>query len=361
MSQAEVGEAIGVSHAFISQAESGAKQPSEINLHALAALLGFQETFFLAPLTAEFREDDCNFRRRRTTPAGVRTRILSHGTLFGELVDFLDAAVALPKYSIPTLRASNANDIELAAEKCRMQWGLGLDLPVKNMMRVLERSGAIATRFPASAGKIDAFSRSGARGLVVLNTDKGSTSRARFDMTHECGHLVLHAGLSASRDENEEEADRFASAFLLPRAGFVREFPRTIGRVRLETLFPMKLRWKTSIAALVRRAFDLKLIDGLAYQQAFRQIYAKGWHKGEPPSTEPPDEPPEVVRLSLEFLQKKSQTSTLDVAAALGWQYKVLADIAPDALPSDVPPPEPKGRDVVSLDFFRAKKAKQAE
>jgi Zn-dependent peptidase ImmA (M78 family)/transcriptional regulator with XRE-family HTH domain len=354
MSQADLGEAIATSHAFVSQMENGIRLASSINIHAIASVLGFEESFFFKPLKFEFREDECHFCRRRTTPVGVRTRILAHGTLFAELVDFLDAVVSLPSYSVPTIRSNSTLEIEKAAEQCRTKWGLGIDLPIKNMVRILECAGIVVTRFPATAGKIDAFSRSGHRGIVVLNTDKGSTSRARYDMAHECGHLVLHAGLDATVEEQEDEANRFASAFLLPRTGFVREFPRFSGRIRLEDLIPMKLRWKTSIATIVRRAFDLKLIDGLTYQQGVKQIYARGWHKGEPPQTEPPDEPPELVKISFDLLQKTVNKSRADIARDLGWTAKVLADIVPDALdglPLDAPPSN-DGK-VIAVNFSR--------
>lgn len=212
----------------------------------------------------------------------------------------------------------------------------------------------VVTRFPATAGKIDAFSRSGHRGIVVLNTDKGSMSRSRYDMAHECGHLVLHAGLDATGANQEEEANRFASAFLLPRSGFVREFPRFSGRICLDALISMKMRWKASIAAIVRRAFDLKLIDGVLYQQTFKQIYARGWHKGEPRQTEPPDEPPELVKISFDLLWKTLNKNHEDIARDLGWTTAVLPEIVPDAV--ETSPSEnllPKENNVIPIDFFR--------
>lgn len=354
ISQADLGKTIATSHAFVSQMETGIRQPSNINIHAIASALGFEEAFFFKPLKFEFREEECHFRRRRTTSVGVRTKALAYGTLFAELVNFLDQIVSLPTYSVPTIRTSSSSEIESAAERCRMNWGVGIDLPIKSMVRVLERAGVVVTRFPATAGKIDAFSRSGYRGIVVLNTDKGSTSRARYDMAHECGHLVLHAGLDATGENQEEEANRFASAFLLPRSGFVREFPRFSGRIRLDDLIPMKIRWKASIAAIVRRAFDLKMIDGVLYQQAFKQIYARGWHKGEPQQTEPPDEPPELIKISFDLLWKTLNKNHEDIARDLGWTTAVLSEIVPDVVetsPSENPLPE--GDNVIPIDLFR--------
>src|SRR5258708_40375904 len=94
------------------------------------------------------------------------------------------------------------------------------------MGRVLEHAGVIVTRLD-EASKLDAFSRKGRAGgvtVVVLNTAKGSTSRTRFDMAHELGHLVMHSKPTLELADREKQADRFAAAFLLPRRGFAREF-----------------------------------------------------------------------------------------------------------------------------------------
>lgn len=329
LSQAELGARVEVTHASISQAENGVRQPSSPVVDRIAVTLGFDRTFFYRAMPSEFRDDECHFRRRKTTPLGVRNRVLASGTLFNELLALLDASVRLPAYSVPTIRAKTPEEIENAAERCRELWGLGLDAPIKNVARALERAGIVIARFAASAGKIDAFSRTGERGVIVLNTDKGSTSRARYDKSHEAGHLVMHAGVDALSEEREVEANRFASAFLLPRAAFAREFPRPVaGRLRFdERLIKMKIRWKASLAAIVRRAFDLKLITASQYEAAFKQYYARHLHRAEP--AEPPDEPPELVPLAFDVLKQQGVTRD-DVVQRLGWTRSVLTKIAPD-------------------------------
>jgi Zn-dependent peptidase ImmA (M78 family)/transcriptional regulator with XRE-family HTH domain len=337
LSQAELGACVEVTHASISQAEHGLRQPSPTVVEKMAGVLGFDVSFFYGGAPAEFRDDECYFRRRKTTPMGVRNKILASGTLFNEMVGLLDASVRLPAYDVPSIRVKTVEDIEVAAERVREHWRLGLDTPIKNVTRVLERAGIVIARFAASAGKIDAFSRAGERGVIVLNTDKGSTSRARHDKSHECGHLVMHGGLDHGSDEEEAQADRFASAFLMPRAAFSRELPRPgLGRIRLEALIPMKLRWRSSLAAIVRRAFDLRLIKPVQYQAAFKQYYARHMHKGE--QAEPPDEPPEVVSLAFKVLEDQGVTRE-DVVRRLGWTDAVLARVAPDLEPATVTGP----------------------
>jgi Zn-dependent peptidase ImmA (M78 family)/DNA-binding XRE family transcriptional regulator len=333
LSQADLGGRVDVTHASVSQAENGIRQPSAVVVDRLAVALGVDRSFFYLPAPVEFRDEECHFRRRKTTPLGVRNRVLATGTLFNELIALLDASVRLPAYDVPTIRAKTPVEIEKAAEECRVRWQLGLDAPIKNVARVLERAGIVIARFAADAFKVDAFSRSGPRGVIVLNMDKGSTSRARFDKSHECGHLVMHSGADALSDDAEAEANRFGSAFLMPRAAFTHEFPRLgTGRIRFDALYGMKERWRVSLAAIVRRAHDLKLIAAAQYEAAFKSYYANHLHRVEP--HEPPDEPPEVVPLAFEVLQQQGVTRE-DVVRRLGWTVATLARVAPDVFANE--------------------------
>lgn len=313
LSQADLAGKLGVTGAFISLVESGAKPPSAALLRAIGDALGFSEGFFFEPLVDEFHDEQCHFRKRMTTPAGVRNRMLAHGTLFARVVRYLDDELDLPPQDVPEIRASTPEEIERAAEQCRQHWDLGRDLPITNMVRVLENAGVVVTMFQSDAEKIDAFSRHGSRPIVVLTTDKDSASRTVFDMAHECGHLVMHVGVETGTPERESEADRFASAFLLPREGFVREFPR-LGRINWPELFAMKRRWHVSVAAIVRRSYDLRIIDSEQYQRAYKYIYARGWNRGEPDEFE--RDLPELVPESFAILKGSGETPE-DVARKL--------------------------------------------
>ena len=123
--------------------------------------------------------------------------------------------------------------------------------------------------------KIDAFSWAGIRDIVVLNPVKASSSRSRFDLAHECGHLVMHRGMETGTPEREDQANRFAAAFLLPRAGFAREYGHR-PRLSWGHLRDLKKRWGVSLAALVRRAYDLRLIGAREYQRAYKNSFQHG-------------------------------------------------------------------------------------
>src|SRR5207247_2215296 len=95
--------------------------------------------------------------------------------------------------------------------------------------------------------------------VAVRCVGKWSTTRERFGLAHELGHHVLHDAAIGHSDERERQADRFASAFLVPTSAFMREFPRS--SVGLwSRLFALKARWGMSVSAFVQRATSLHLI-----------------------------------------------------------------------------------------------------
>jgi len=351
--QTDLGGLVGVSHQFIGYVESGHKQPGDVVAQALGDALGFDLNFFSLPPAEEFRDEECFFRRRHSTPLFVKNQVLAHASLFGELIAYLETLLVLPEQRIPTLRTGNHEEIERAAEQCRLEWGLGLDVPVKNIVRVLENAGVAVTHFEGLSDKVDAFSRLGRRSIVVLN-DK-TPSRSRWDLAHEWGHLVMHGGLSTETTNSEEEANKFASAFLLPRAGFVSEFPRS-GRVNWDALMRLKERWRVSLAALIRRAFDLHLINALQYRQAYKTLSFRGWLRSEPGEFAPDE--PELVHAAFAELARGLGIQPAHIAEALRWRRDTFRRITGLEVPDENLPHLGDREKIVDLARLRAMRAK---
>ena len=341
----ELGHRIGgVSAQYVHNLENGVKTPTPHLLDAIGQVCGFEPRFFFGPQLVEFRDEECHFRRRQSTPVSVRNRMLAHGTIFGQLVAYFDANLSLPPLNVPSLPTRTSEDIERAAEWCRSEWDLGHDRPIASMVRTLENAGVVVTSFAGAAEKVDAFSRSPGRAVVVLNSDKDSTSRSRFDSAHELAHLVMHRGMVTGDEQSERQADAFASAFLLPRVGVVREFPR--GRaLDWPRIRAFKKRWGASLAATLRRAYDLQLIDAAEYQRGYKYLSAKGWRKNEP--DEPPREPPEIVPMCIERMRKKG-VSTRELAGTFGWRRETFARVVGIEI-EDQPPEVPLPDKVVQL------------
>ncbi len=163
-----------------------------------------------------------------------------------------------------------------------------------------------------------------------FNRSIPSTSRLHFDIAHECGHLVMHQGIPTGTVETEADADRFASAFLMPRRVFSREF--TVAPFSWPHVFDLKRRWGTSVAAIVRRAYDLSLISAVDYRRGFQYLSAKGWNKGEP--QEPQFQEPELLSSTLKALGTKVELTLSELCADLKLKPETFHQITGVAVPS---------------------------
>lgn len=302
---------------------------------ALADALGVLPPFLTKPIRNEVDEQQCNFRKLRTAPVTVTKQVVARGSLFDELVGLLGERLALPLVDFPQIEVHSNEDIERAAEHCREHWGLTVDQPITNMIRVVERAGAVVTYINGISIKIDALSIDRSRPIIIRSTAKAAPTRLRFDTAHECGHLVMHRGIVTGDTDTEAQANRFASAFLLPRRAFVREFPRT-RRIDWSAILRMKLRWKVSIQAIIRRAYDLSLFDAAQYRRASIHISKTGQRKNEPGE---PDvmEQPELLQLSLakleEFFEIYPTTLANELGMKPGFFEKLIGFEIPESQP----------------------------
>jgi Zn-dependent peptidase ImmA (M78 family)/DNA-binding XRE family transcriptional regulator len=320
---AELGESVAASRQYMQRLENESVSPSQLMVDALVETLKTEPSFFFEPLASEVYAEECHFRKLRTTPQHIRDRALAYGTIFTSLVSYFEKELRLPTINIAPIKVHSREDIERAAEECRRRWKLRLDAPIDNMSRTLESVGCVVTVFDGVSDKIDAFSFYRDRPVIVRNIAKNSTSRARFDLAHECGHLVMHRDFEVGDPALEEQANQFASAFLLPRGAFLREFKTGI-RLNWNELFLMKKRWGVSIDALVRRAYDLQLLSAVQYRSA--NIYiSRNWRShGEPPETEPAPESMDIIPDAFELLGQIKGITPSDVASRLGLKCSYL-------------------------------------
>jgi Zn-dependent peptidase ImmA (M78 family) len=174
--------------------------------------------------------------------------------------------------------SSSSQTPETAAEMLRAHWGIG-ELPVKNMIALLESKGIRVYSLAIDAKEVDAFSMwSGGRPYVFLNTFK-SAEHCRFDAAHELGHLVLHQHAQPHGPDLEREANAFASAFLMPRASVLAIAPRA---PTLSSLIRHKKHWAVSVAALNYRMHALGLTTDWTYRTLCIQLAQAGYRKSEP-------------------------------------------------------------------------------
>src|SRR5262249_12657537 len=142
--------------------------------------------------------------------------------------EHVERHVRLPAIGVPSLDVEDEDDLEgaeRAAAAVRAEWGLGQG-PIDNVVRLLEGKGVIVIRPKIDSEEVDAFSTwAGRRPLVVLASDKDDCARSRYDGAHELGHLVMHHDAEPGRKPVENQAQRFAAAFLMPAEVIINELP----------------------------------------------------------------------------------------------------------------------------------------
>ncbi|MCC6774562.1 MAG: ImmA/IrrE family metallo-endopeptidase [Gemmatimonadaceae bacterium] len=359
LTQRELAEWVGSPASDISSFERGYREPKGLALEAICSALGVEAGFLShGLLDDEFQEHETNFRSLVDTPDRLRKKVLAHATLFGTLLDLLTRTVRLPLLNVPQIQATTHDELEGAAERCRLAWGVGADAPILNVTLMLERAGIVVTTLDREISKkVDAFSRYGASNLIVLNPAKGSATRTRFDLAHEAAHGVLHRnGLPLELSAREDQANYLAGALLLPRKSFARDF-WMLGKTRTwEQLLELKRRWGASVPAIVVRSYQLGLMDAAEYRRRFKHMGRIGWLRGaEPGETQP--ETPQLFMLVLRRYQTEHDKSTLAIAQELNWTPELFKQVtAIDPTLDTFARRQSAGSPPASLDEYRTRK-----
>ncbi|MDF1895555.1 helix-turn-helix domain-containing protein [Rahnella contaminans] len=261
----DVADNVGKSKQYIHQLETGVKAPTDDLLEMLGTLLHVNPKFFLMSHSSILDDESVHFRSNRTAKQASRLKAKASIDLFMRLIRLLEDYLTFPMVDFPSMEKiiETAGDVECAAENSRKYWQLGLG-PISNMTRLVERSGAVVTFFQGVSSDVDALSSVVRRPIIVRNDAKDSPGRLRFDIAHELGHIVMHQGIQTGCKLTESQANRFASAFLLPRAAFIKEFRAGV-RMDWRMLSELKGRWGVSKAALLYRARQLDLLTEAKY------------------------------------------------------------------------------------------------
>ncbi|MBX3742592.1 MAG: ImmA/IrrE family metallo-endopeptidase [Akkermansiaceae bacterium] len=314
---------------MVSALENGTRKPTAEALSALAQVLGIKIAYLKEERPFPVTADSAVFFRSSASARNRRNQEMrkQQATWAYEIAAWLDQYVTLPSFDAANFwnessepQEHTEESIEEAASNLRSAWLMGTG-PIPDMVALLESKGIRVIRQSSGSAKLDAFSRVvNAQPMIFLSSDKASGTRSRFDAAHELGHLLLHPHLSSEEITDpvtlkriENEANLFAGAFLLPETSFSRE----IHGVTLGSFLAMKLRWKVSAQALIRRTFNLGAIDAFQYQRLAVDISARGMRRKEPHDDAIQVENPVVLRRSWELLIKHEVISRHQISDEL--------------------------------------------
>lgn len=269
--------------------EDGETFPESQALSELSITLNVPEDFFLTSRTGSagpsfFRSFAGALKGERLVQQ-VRLAWLQDVAAVAEHYAYLpevDFPDLLEGRSFKTLRE---DDFERLAQNAREHWGIGLR-PILDMVSLMERIGVVVASEVMETNKLDGLSRWGSDGrpYVLLANDKQSFARRQFDSAHELAHLLLHREITEAEFENnfkliEDQAHRFASAFLLPASQFCSE----VDTAAIWELERLKSRWRVSIKAQILRLQRLNVLDRSSATKLYKIYSAKGYSsKGEP-------------------------------------------------------------------------------
>jgi len=306
--KSDLAEQVGVDLRSVTAYESDEYPPRRSTLRDIADVLDFPVEFFHGDDLDEPKPDTASFRSLSKMTAAQRDIALTQGAIALHFNKWLDQQFDLPKASLPDV--SRERSPEAAAESLRRLWGIG-ELPVRNMIHLLEAKGIRIFSLAIDAREVDAFSIwKQETPFIFLNSNK-SSEHSRFDAAHELGHLLLHRHAAPQGREAEREADAFASAFLMPRASVIANAPRFPS---LSDLVKLKVAWKVSVAALNYRLHTVAMQSDWQYRMMCIQITKKGYRTKEP--NEMPRETSQLLPAVFAALHNEG-TSRSDVAKAL--------------------------------------------
>lgn len=308
MTQGEFAAALSIKQPYLSAIERGLK-PADMAASRASWVFNIDGKFFEEE-PSPYRSGSLNFRTNKLSAKeqeAVRVtfteleraarRAVSHIPVESVAVDGLkDRAGSL-----------GPDVIEDIAQEIRRCLGLAPTGPVFNVTSAIESIGVpivdLINPYVELSSKIDGVSSpdTSEDRAVVAVTECLDGGRVRFTRAHELGHLVLHTLVRpGSEAVREDEAHLFAGAFLMPAAD---AYELITPHLTLEGYARIKADYAISIAALIRRARELRIIDKDRYRSLYIQLSSRGWRREEPVKV-PVEKPHLLINLRLDALDE---------------------------------------------------------
>lgn len=328
---------LGVSRSAMSHYERGEQTPRPDVMRNISRVLDLPPQFFWRLPELE-RERKLFFRSMEATTAAARLRAERRYGWLEQVIRYAQEYVNFPRINFPQFEIPkdpvqiSAELIEEVATKTRRFWKLG-DGAISNVVWLLENNGAIISRTRLEAATLDAFSEwyeTEGRPYFILGADKDVAVRSRFDAAHELGHIILHRHIDktcitrkADFKLIEQQAHRFAGAFLLPAQSFSNDFFSPT----LDTFQALKPRWGASMQFMLHRAQELRLISDAQAQRLWANCARRGWRLREPLDDEIPVEEPRLLRRSFEMLINEEVQTRAEILSALPYSPRDIEDL----------------------------------
>jgi Zn-dependent peptidase ImmA (M78 family) len=292
--QNEAAECLRVPNAELSRIENGLKEPPEQLLRAAAEIFsvpieffGQTDNIYGAPVSVHPM-----WRKKTSVSATELHRIVAElNVRVMHLRKLLEATDLEPTNKLPRFDAEEyGNDAEKIAGLVRRFWQLP-DGPIRDVTALVEDAGILVVHSDLGGSSVSGvrFSVPGMPHIIVLNRAQPA-DRLRFTLCHELGHVIMH---SFPTPNMEDEANKFASCFLLPTEDIKSYFAGR--RVDLRLLAALKPEWKISMASLVFAAERAGALNKTQTQYLWKQFNIHKIKLREPPELDFAPEEPRTV------------------------------------------------------------------
>ena len=307
MTITDLAEKIGVTKQMISRYERETGEPSLETFQKIVSALKFPVNFFTESDSNNFCSQGTFYRSRLTATQTEKRPSEFYQKAACYIRDYFETMIEFPE--LPKFDRS-FDSPEEAANYIRKIWRLGAT-PIPNMIRLLEEHSIIIYIAENDSKKVNAHSgwmNIGDRAYFIIALDSNSNNffNQQFSLAHELGHYVLHSGVNPQIIEKEEyrkmeqEAEEFASCFLLPSDMFKKSICNFEND--LEHYIALKFKWYTSMNAMVVRARHLRLIDADTYSKLQKRISYRKWRKKEPGDEKIKLMKPQVFKMAFNLL-----------------------------------------------------------
>ncbi len=316
MGQEDLVEAIGagLTQGTLSKIERGRVQPTQELVDAFAQALKVRPSFF--ENSSYLRQPPVSFHRsRKALAARDETAIHAQSEVYRlslkKILSDIEIEAVMP--AAPSIDIDQYNgDAEEIARVVRKRWNLKRG-PISDLTRILEDSGMVIIQFDFGTPLIDGFCQYRGDGLpsIIFVNSSLSKDRLRYSLAHELGHLVMH---DVPNPQQEEQANLFASEFLMPRA----DIKDDLYELKLTKFMELKLHWGTSMQALIYRAWQMGKLSDRQLKYFFIEISRRGWRKIEPVDVPHLKERPSTLKALIDAHIKQLSYTEADIAEMVG-------------------------------------------
>lgn len=328
---------IGYSQTTISKWENGKNTPTNEAVARLATVFNVENNFFSESNKIFDFDSSVFFRRGAVVPKRNTEEAKAKERLFSLADQSLTKIMGLKTYHKIGIENTSTNFKVLSREFiCHKANELRKYLhleegPINNVTTIVEKLGIRVCFSNLDSVKIDAVTGFiDKQPYIILNSQRLSSVRIRFNLAHELGHIILHSNYPIRVVQNmnnratlEHEANEFANNFLLPDISLTYDMEKT----NMKFLLGLKKKWHVSLQAIIYKGNEIGLISDEQALFLRQTISRNHWRINEPLDKIIPIEYPTFYKTAIEILNLDKKRLVSDVSEDTGLMPNIINNL----------------------------------